>query len=99
MKEDLVAYIRKVVREEISHLQQGVKTPYLYGTWLAAESVDPNLSQVQLEGEGVVVRGVRKLASVTGLVPGKQVLMLKHGVVPLTIIGAVVGDITKIEVN
>lgn len=97
---DIAKAARRVATENKAQLQGGVANSILYGTWVASETVDANLSQVQLPGDGApVARGVRKLAHVTGLVVGSQVMMLKSGNTPLTIIGVVVGDVTKLEVN
>lgn len=76
------------------------RKPIFYAKWVAAESVDANLSQIYVAGAGFdasdeIFRFVPKLAHVTGLSTSSTVLCLGS---PLCIIGVVVGDITLAEV-
>lgn len=69
----------------------------LIATWVASESVDANLSHVQL-ADGSPIRGVRKYRHVTGLSFGVQVVI--EGIGPnknATIVGILEGDITLYE--
>lgn len=95
---ELIQEVVNIVESKIRKYQSG-QTPILYGTWQQSESVDPNLSQVFVEGQTSNTRGVRKLAHVTGLAVGDQVMMYRCQGTPLTIIGKVVGDIRLLEVG
>jgi len=72
------------------------RAPMYYGVWIAAESIDANLSQVRVpgaapDGASATVRFMPKLAHVTGLTTSSTVLCLGS---PLCIIGILVGDIS-----
>lgn len=72
----------------------------VYGVFVAAESVDPNLSQVNIpggdpEGNDLVLRFVPKGAHVTGLVAGSSVLMAGR---PQCIIARVIGNTRLAEI-
>ena len=62
------------------------------GTWLGAEVVDANLSLVRLHG-GATIRFVPKLSGLT-LVAGDIVKLQKSSILPLHIVGKIVGNIT-----
>lgn len=67
---------------------------FVYGTWVGAEAVDPNLSRVLIPGAGLdgqpaEHRFVPKGAHVTGLTANARVLC---GGSPLCILAVVVGD-------
>ena len=80
------------IKEYVDRLiTQRTPTAYL-GVWIAAESVDSNLSQVTVQGN--TWRFVPKLESVTGLVGKDKVLMIKFPGLPATIHGVVLGDVT-----
>lgn len=81
--------VRKIVREVLGNMA----SPFVYGTWVASEAEDSNLSKVTLSGTTEQARYVPKGAHVTGLSAGQTVLMVKGKGVPLTIIARVVGDI------
>lgn len=87
--DDIALYVRRIVEELIQKQAYHI----LYGTWVAAETEDANLSKITIEG--VQVRWAPKLASVTGLTAGKQVMCIKGPGVPVTIIGLIQGNITK----
>lgn len=65
---------------------------FYYGIWQGTESVDADLSQVLFDT--VLITGVRKIVSVTGLSAGDTVLCVRGPATPMTIIGIVAGDIT-----
>lgn len=60
-------------------------------TWRAAEALDPSLSMLQLPG-GQPGRGVPKLSTVTGLVAGDPVVVLKQPNGTLLIVGKPEGN-------
>lgn len=77
--------IRRILTQEVAYTVDG--------TFLAAESVDANLSQVEILGE--TIRFVPKYEHVTGLVAGMTVTCFKRSKeTPLTIVGIRSGDIT-----
>lgn len=83
--------IQDVVVKEIRN-----SAPYFTtGIWVAAETVDSNLSSVRV-GDSIL-RFVPKLSGVSPSA-NDTVLMLKAPGVPLTIMGVLVGDITQAEV-
>src|SRR5688572_13854780 len=88
---------RQMMRNEIQRYLGNMKSPFVYATWVAAESGDANLSEVTLAG-GTTANFVPKAAHVTGLVAGQTVLCVKGPGVPLTIVARVVGDITTATV-
>lgn len=73
---------------------------FVYGIFLGAETVDPDLSQVQIaggniDGSALTLRFVPRGKHVTGLVVGATVLLAGN---PRCIIAEVVGDIALAEV-
>lgn len=91
-------FIRHTIRAEIQKSLGNMKSPFVFVTFVAAEGVDADLSQVTLPGSGGTARFVPKLAHVTGLAAGQTLLCVKGPTVPLTIIGRCVGDITQASV-
>lgn len=89
----LVDAIINAVEARLLHKKIGAGSEMMYATWVAAESVDSNLSQITLAGSGTC-RFVPKLAHVTGLSAGDSILCYRSRGVTLTIIGRPVGDIT-----
>jgi len=87
--DDIALYVRLIAEDLIQKHSYRI----LYGTWLAAETEDANLSKILIEG--FEVRWAPKLAHVTGLTAGNQVMCIKGPGVPVTILGAIQGDITK----
>ncbi len=92
---DKVQRLAKAVRGK----KKATGPAYVYGIFVAAETVDSNLSQVTIPGGGIdgtdmLVRFVAKAAHVTGLAANDTVLCVGS---PLCIIGKVVGDITLAE--
>lgn len=90
--DDFVSLINRKVEELIR--KQSYQ--FLQGTWQGAEAEDANLSSIDIEG--ITVRWARKLEHVTGLAVGDQVICIKGPGVPVTIVGVIIGDITKAEV-
>lgn len=81
------------IREEIRRILAQEVTNTVDATWLAAEGVDANLSQIEILGE--TIRFVPKYSHVTGLTNGMTVVCQKRTKeTPLTIIGIRSGDIT-----
>jgi hypothetical protein len=93
----LVDIIDERIQKAIRRMFGNMSSLYSYGTWVQAESVDANLSQVTLAGTEDIARFVPKGAHVTGLTAGDTVLMVRAKGAPLTIIARVVGDITLAE--
>lgn len=62
------------------------------GVWQGSESIDSNLSVVQLQG-GTLCRFVPKLSHVSGLAAGSAVILVSAPTVPMHIAGVLVGDI------
>lgn len=89
LDEEYIDAIRHLVEKVIG---QTSNDPFVYGTFVAAESVDPNLSQVTM-ADGTLHRGVPRLASATGLVAGDTLLLVSTKTKPLTILNKVVGNI------
>lgn len=81
--------VRRVLKEELGN----VVSPFIYATFVAAESVDSNLSEVTF-ADGGTARFVPKLASAGSLSAGNTLLCVKGKGVPLTILGRVVGKTT-----
>lgn len=78
------------------YLANNLPPIFTYATWMDEEAVDSNLSEIQFP-DGTLANGVPKLAHVTSLVAGDQVLCINaNGAGPLTIVGKVVGDISAI---
>lgn len=72
---------------------------YVYGIYVGAEDVDPDLSKVivpgaALDGSDEVMRFVPRAAHVTGLAQSSTVLCVGS---PLCIIAIVVGDVSLAE--
>lgn len=92
----LVDALQGSAQAQLASKLGGVSSPLsgVYGTWLSAEAVDANLSQVALTNNPDPARWVPKGAHVTGLVAGDTILMIHGGNIPLTILMKVVGNIT-----
>ncbi len=88
----LTDMINSLIEKRLGNMKNPISA--VYGTWVAAEASDANLSQVSLSGDGGTARFVPKGAHVTGLSAGQTVLCIKGPSVPLTIIARTVGDIT-----
>lgn len=84
---------RRAFRAELGN----VTSPFIYASFVAAETVDPDLSEVQL-ADGSSSRFVPKGEHVSGLTIGDTLLCVKGKGVPLTIMMKVVGDITLAEI-
>lgn len=70
---------------------------FIYANYVSAETVDPDLSIVEL-ADGTQVRGCPKNAAVTGLTAGALLMMINPGSKkPLTILMRLAGDPTKFE--
>lgn len=91
LSEDIAKMVRKIIRQE-----RGAQSTYAQGVFVAEEAVDANLSIVDILG--TEVRFVRKIKATGTLLAGQSVLMIQGGGIPLTIVGVVVGDLTKAEV-
>lgn len=90
--EDIAAAVYELVDRRIDTKQH----QFIQGTFVAAETSDTNLSKVNVEG--VDIRFVRRLDSVTGLVAGNSIMLAKAPGFPLTILGKLRGDITDMLV-
>jgi hypothetical protein len=86
--ESLTSFVKGLIQKD-----RGSWSNVVQGTFTAAEANDSNLSSVVVLG--ITLRFVRKLASVGTMSAGQQVLILKGGGIPATIIGVVVGNITR----
>lgn len=101
-----MASVNDFLSDQINHaVQRGIQrqlgnvvSPYFYGTFVATEAADANLSKITVAGNAAEFRFVPRLAHVTGLTAGETVLCVKGKGVPLTIIGRVVGDISLASV-
>lgn len=91
LSEDIAKMVRTIIRKE-----RGNYSTYVQGVFVSEEPVDVNLSVINVLG--TEIRFVRKIKATGTLLPGQSVLMVQGGGVPLTIIGVVVGDLTKAEV-
>lgn len=90
---DWLSAIQDYIKNYLAGTQQSRNDGYLYAKWFAAESADTNLSVVTL-ADGSQLRGIPKLAQVTGLVTGDLIILAGAGSSKtLFILGKRVGDI------
>lgn len=82
------------IRELVERMINDLGSKVVLGVWVAAESIDANLSQVKVT-DSLTYRYVPKVASLS-LVAGDQVVMIKGKGTPLIIVGEVVGDVTAV---
>lgn len=77
------------------------RSQFVYGVWVGAETVDPNLSLVTIpggnfDGSDLTLRFIPKAEHVTGLTTSSTVLCAGS---PLCIIARVVGDISLANID
>lgn len=89
LSEELLAAIAEYVKALIK-AEKGVTIQY--GTYVGPETVDPNLSKINMAGLTETQRGVRKMDDVSGLTPGDTVLLI-GGNKTLIIMGKVAGSV------
>lgn len=82
----------KIVRQLVEERIRNATYRFSIGLWVAAETEDANLSQIQIDDR--THRHVWKLKSVTGLAANDLVLVLYGPGLPLTIVGTLHGDIS-----
>lgn len=96
-KEVADALFEYQVRNANTHEVRSLSEDFMYATWIQSESVDSNLSKIRL-ADSTVISGVPKLAHVTGLTYGNNVMCVASSPSKvITIIGIVVGDIRLYE--
>lgn len=74
-------------------MQENKQPSTIWATWLAAESVDADLSQITLPN-GDVITKVPRFNSASGFTAGDRILCLNDPGKPLIIMAIVRGDIT-----
>lgn len=84
------------IRELVERMINDMGSKVIIGVWIGTESVDANLSQVQVTDQSTY-RYVPKLSGVS-LTAGDQVLLLKGKGTPLVILGKVVGDVNSVNI-
>ncbi len=82
------------IRELVERMINDLGSKVVIGVWTAAESIDANLSQVQVTNE-LTYRYVPKVAGLS-LAVGDQVIMVKGKGTPLVIVGEIVGDVNAV---
>ena len=90
----LIAALQKLGNQRPTGINMRVpnQSQHYLGTWLGPEAVDANLSLVRLHG-GATIRFVPKMAGLT-LVAGDVIKLEKSSVLPLHIVGKIIGNIT-----
>lgn len=84
----IVGLVKSLIKKE-----RGNFSTFVQATFVAADTVDSNLSTITVLG--TTVRKVRKGAHVGTLTAGQQLICIQGNGIPLTILMAPVGDITR----
>lgn len=84
----IVGLVKSLIKKE-----RAAFSPFVQAQFVAADSVDPNLSTILVLG--TTVTKVRKGKHVGTISAGEQLICLQGYGIPLTIVMVTVGDITK----
>lgn len=84
----LTNFVKSLIRKD-----RASWSTHVQGTFVAAETNDPALSRVTILG--TQCRYVRRAKSVGTMTAGQQLLILKGGGIPMTIIAILEGNITR----
>lgn len=84
----IVGLVKSLIKKE-----RGSFSSFVPATFVSADTVDPNLSTITVQG--TTVTKVRKDAGVGTLTAGQQVICMQGNGIPLMIAFVPVGDITK----